>query len=293
VSVESPFYTDRIERKYQVGIDPSDLSAFCRDVSRYAPLHEFIPGRQITWVNSIYFENQEFDLLRFSLLSGQDNIHVRLRTYEYDGSPPRPIPDYWLEMKIKKEEVRKKKRLKMQGEALGAFLEGRDVAGRILEDNLDGADPENIRSSYREIQNTIFNLGLKPTLLVAYRRVAFQNEIERLSIDWDVHYYHVSQHVHRYPSWRDVAKCLGEKTEKIFLELKCPQGAIPTWVANLKRDYPLWELGYFSKYNEGMSFLFPGQFKHLTESNYFLRMIKAYTEAWRHPSERGRVILSI
>jgi SPX domain protein involved in polyphosphate accumulation len=277
----SPVYMDRIERKYEVGISQNSLPDLWRDVSRYVPLHEFTPGQQITWVNSVYFENKDFDLLRFGLLNIQDNIHVRVRTYEYDGYPTRPISSYWLEMKIKKEEVRKKKRLRMQGEALGAFLEGKDVGGRILEYNQDGADPENIRSSYREIRNTIFNLGLKPTLLVAYKRVAFQNGSERLCLDWDIHYYHVGHHVHHYPSWKDIAKCLGEKTGKILLELKCSRGPLPAWVGNLKRSYPLSELGYYSKFNEGMSLLFPGHFKHLTESNHFLQMIKAYTEDWK------------
>ena len=284
--MESPVYMDRVERKYQVGISETALPTLWRDVNRYLPLYEFTPGRQITWVNSVYFENKDFDLLRFGLLNMHDNIHVRLRAYEYDCNPPEPISNYWLEMKIKKEEVRRKKRVVMQREALGAFIRGENVERKILDSSLNGADPEIVRNSYREIRDTILNLGLRPTLLVTYKRAAFQNESERLCLDWDIHYYSVGQDVYRYPSWKDVGKESAGRPDTVLLELKCPRGAIPAWVENLKGSYPVWEWKYYSKFNEGMSFLFPGLFKNYVESSYFLQMIKAYTDGWKASLER-------
>ncbi|MBI4488324.1 MAG: VTC domain-containing protein [Deltaproteobacteria bacterium] len=283
--MKSPVYMDRIEKKYEVGISQNSLPDLWRDVSRYVPLHEFTPGQQITWVNSVYFDNKDFDLLRLGLLNLRDNIHVRLRTYEYDSYPSQPISNYWLEMKIKREEVRRKKRLRIEREALKAFLNGKDVGGWILDCNLESADPENIRSSYREIRHTIFNLDLKPTLLVTYKRVAFQNGSERLSLDWDIHYYHIGLHVYRYPSWRDIARTLAVKADRVLLELKCPGGASPAWFGELGRNYPLREIRHYSKFNEGMSYLFPDLFKHYAESNYCLQMIKAYTDGWKAPLE--------
>ena len=286
MSVESLAYIDRLERKYQVGIDQNDLPAFWRDVGRYAPLYEFTPGQQVTWVSSVYFENKEFDLLRLGFLSIHGGIHVRLRTYEYECHPSRPILNYWLEMKTRKDQARKKRRLKMQREALAAFLEGKDIGGRILEDDLDSADPEMARRFYQEIRETILKLDLKPTLLVTYKRVAFQNETERLSIDWDMRFYHIGLHIHRYPSLKDIATTLGEKVDTVVLELKYPQGAFPAWVENLKRSYPIWERRYYSKFKDGMHCLFPQIFKRYAESNCFLQMIRAHTENWGVPLER-------
>lgn len=282
VEAKSPIYIERVEKKYEVGLGESGLPALWRDLSRYIPLHEFTPGQPITLVSSVYFDNKDCDLLRYSLISMYDNIHMRLRTYEYDSQPRGQISDYWVEMKIKKDEVRRKKRFRMKRGTLVEFFEGKEVENRVLDNMPEGADPEMIRSFYREIRDTMLKLGLRPILLVKYKRMAFQNERERerVSLDWDIHHYRVRPIGSRYPSRRAISKRPVGK-DRIFLELKYPEGTFPAWFEDFRRRYPLWERRYYSKFDEGMRFLLQGPLKHYKESNYFLEMLEAYKEDWR------------
>ncbi|MFQ5887575.1 MAG: VTC domain-containing protein, partial [Candidatus Hydrothermarchaeales archaeon] len=186
-----------------------------------------------------------------------------------------PISDYWIEVKIRKEERRRKKRFMVKRDALLDFLGGKDVGEKILSYNQENADPEVIRSLYRETQETILTLGLRPIFLVTYKRVAFQNGSERLSLDWDIQYYRVGTNVYSYDSWKYLVERPAGKAKKTFLEFKYPQGGLPEWIAELQRRYPIWERNY-SKFVGGMWFLFQGQLSYDREADSFLQMIETY-----------------
>jgi SPX domain protein involved in polyphosphate accumulation len=281
--MESPIYMERVERKFEVGICESGVPALSRDLARYVPLHEFIPGQQITLVSSVYFDNNDYDVLRFSLLSMNDNVHFRLRNYESSTYPAAPVSDYWMEIKVKKEEQRRKKRFRIKGEDIAGFFGGKggEVAERVLSYNRMNGDGEILSNFYRDIKGAVSWLGLKPILLVSYRRIAFQNERERVSLDWDIQYRHMSPRFYRDPSWKEIAKTPVGKEKTVRLELKCPQGVSPSWMADLQRKYPIWESKYYSKFREGMKFLLQGPLKRDRRADSFLEMIEAYSEDWR------------
>lgn len=273
--MKGPIYQDRVERNYQVGVSVDRVASLWRDLSEFLPSCGLNPIYAITSVGSVYFDNRDFDLTRYNLLNGGRYMLVRLRTYENYDESPKPISDYWVEVKIRERERWRKKRFRLNRADLPAFLEGRDGGQRVLDYNRNGVDPDIIRKLYKETQETVLTNGLKPMLLLTYRRVAFQNETERVCLDTDIHYYHADANVYSYDSWKYPLEEPAGKSAKTILEVKYPMGRLPTWIADLEKSYPLGHTN-FSKYVEGMGFLFRGPLKHHKEANYLLPRIEAY-----------------
>jgi hypothetical protein len=116
---------------------------------------------------------------------------------------------------------------------------------------------------------------LKPILLLTYKRIAFQGEIERLSIDWDLQHYSVSTNAYDYSSWKDLAEAPVGKSNNIILEMKYLQGDVPAWFRELQQRYPIRQREYL-KPVEGMGSLFQGPLKHHKEAKLFCPLIAAY-----------------
>jgi SPX domain protein involved in polyphosphate accumulation len=154
-------------------------------------------------------------------------------------------------------------------------LEAGDGAQSVLNDNQSDTDPQLIRSLYRETQELILTMGLKPNFLLTYKRIAFQSETERVSLDWDIQYYHVDTNVYFFNSWKYPLGQPAGISHKIILELKYPQGTLPAWIAELEKRYPIQETG-FLKFVEGMGFLFQGPLKNQKEADSFLQLIEGY-----------------
>ena len=222
---------------------------------------------------SVYFDNKDCDLLRYSLFGRL--MLVRLRSYETYGRPPGPITEYWVEVKTAADERRKKRRFRLTKGALLEFLEARDAGESVIDCNGHIAEADLIRDLYRDTQETVFTMGLQPILLVVYKRVAFQNENERLSIDWDVQYHYVTNDVLDYDSWKYLVEKPAGKSDRVILEMKYLHGGVPGWFHELQQRHPIQRREYL-KPIEGMGFLFQGPLRHHKEANYFLPIIEAY-----------------
>lgn len=274
--MKGPIYQDRTERNYQIGASEDGVAGLWRELSEYLPKYGLHPIYEITCVGTVYFDNRDYDLTRYTVSNGGRHLLVRLRTYENYGESPKPISDYWVEVKIREKERWRKKRFRLNRADLPEFLEGRVGGQSVLDDNQNGVDLDVVRSLYRETQETVLTMGLKPIFLLTYKRIAFQNEIERLSLDWDIQYYHVGTNVYSYDSWKYPVEEPAGKSDKTILELKYPQGSPPAWIADLEKRYPIRKTN-FLKFVEGMGFLFQGPLKHHKEANSFLQMKDAYT----------------
>lgn len=273
--MEGPIYQDRIERNYEVGVGVGGVAGLWRELSEFLPKYGLHPINEITGVGTVYFDNRDYDLTRYTVLNPGRRMLVRLRTYETFGESPKPISHYWIEVKKRLKREWRKKRFRLNRTNLPGFLEGRDVTQSVLADSQNGVDPEVIRDLYREIQELILTMGLKPFFLLTYKRVAFQNDVERVSLDWDNQYYEVGTDVYSYDSWKYPVEEPVGKSHKTILELKYPRTTFPAWIADLEKKYPIQETG-FLKFVEGMGFLFRGPLKSHKEADYFLRLIEAY-----------------
>ena len=268
-----PAFNDRIERKYQIGISEYEVAGFWRDLRSILGPYGLAPVQDITSVGSVYFDNKDCDLLRYSLF-GRLMI-VRVRTYEMFGRLPKPITDFWFEVKTAIGERRKKRRIRLTKSALLELLEGRDAGETVFECNENGAGRDVIGDLYRETQETVLTMGLNPILLVICKRVAFQGKGERLSIDWDIQYHHVSNDIFDNDSWKYLAEKPAGKADKVILETKYVEGDVPVWFGELQRRYPIWRRE-FLKPVEGMGFLFKGPLKQHKEADTFVRMTESY-----------------
>ena len=271
----NPIYIDRVERKYLVGVDEDGIATFFRDLSSFLGPYGLEPVQEITTVGTVYFDNKDYDLLRYILLIRRCHILVRLRAYEYFDRPPEPISEYWMEVKNRDANRRRKKRFRIKRSTLRNFLDGQDVVEKIVADNQEEADRETISNLYSEMRETFFTWGLRPALFVTYKRVAFQSGSERLSLDWDIQYYPTNDKVYSYDTWKYPVEAAAGKAKQIVMELKYPQGALPGWIPDLQGKYPIWERNYV-KPVEGMGFLFEGPLRDDRQADSFLRMVKAY-----------------
>jgi hypothetical protein len=269
-----PAFNDRVEKKFQVGIDEADVGAFWRDLGSILRPYGLEPVQEITSVGSVYFDNKDFDLLRFSLFGHL--LLFRTRVYEHYGRAPEPISEYWVEVKTAQGARRRKRRFPLNKEQLFDFLDGKELGETsILTVYTD--DPE-MRASYRANQETVLTMGLKPTLLVTCKRVAFQGETARLSIDWDVEYHAAASNIYDLPSWKYLVTPPVGTAGKVILEVKCVMDEeVTRWFVELQRRFPIWPREYL-KPVEGMGCLFKGPLKHHKEASYFLPLINAYLE---------------
>ena len=270
--MKTPAFNDRIERKYQIGITESEVAGFWRDLRSFLRPYGLAPLQEITSVGSVYFDNKDCDLLRYSLFGRL--MVVRVRTYEMFGRLPKPITDFWVEVKTAIGERRRKRRLRLTKTALVEFLEGRDAGETVFECNKNGVGRNVIADLYRETQETVFTMGLKPILMVLCKRVAFQGKGERLSIDWDVQYHHVTNEIFNHDSWKYLVEKPAGKSDKVILETKYLDCEVPAWFIELQRTYPIWRRE-FLKPVEGMGFLFRGPLKQHKEADTFVPMIES------------------
>jgi VTC domain-containing protein len=266
-------FNDRIEEKYQVDVSENEVAGLWRDLNSFLRPYGLVPVQEITSVGSVYFDNKDCDLLRYSLLGRL--MLVRLRVYEAYGRYPEPLSAFWVEVKTAKDGRRQKKRFRLNKSALLDFLEGKDAGESVFSSNRHEANKDLVRDLYRESQETVLTMGVKPMLMVVYKRVAFQSEVERLSIDWDLKYYNVTTAVYDLYSWKDLIEPPTGKADKVILELKYLQGDVPNWFHILQQKYPIRRREYL-KPVEGMGFLFRGPLGRHKEANRLLPMIDAY-----------------
>lgn len=270
-----PAFNDRIEKKFQVGIEEKDVGALWRDLTSVLQPYGLEPVQKITSVGSVYFDNKDCDLLRFCLFGHL--LLFRTRAYELYGRAPDPIREYWVEVKTAQGARRRKRRFPLSKDALFEFLDGREFAQASNHSSTQTGE-SNLSESYHASQETVLTMGLKPILLVTCKRVAFQGETARLSIDWDVKYYSAANNIYDLDSWKYLVDPLVGSAGKVILEMKCLQDeGAPAWFFELQRRFPIWQWEYL-KPVEGMGFLFRGPLKHHKEAHYFLPLINAYLE---------------
>jgi len=152
----NPIYIDRVERKYLVDMDEGEMAGFFRDLTSFLAPYGLDPVQEITNVGTCYFDNRDFDLLRYILLIRRCHILVRLRAYEYYDRPPEPISEYWMEVKIRDADRRRKRRFRLKKLTLRDFLNGQDVVEKVVEENRAEAKPEAIRKLFSETRETFF-----------------------------------------------------------------------------------------------------------------------------------------
>ena len=100
-------------------------------------------------------------------------MRIRARKYEYDSTSFPDSSAYWVELRIRKGDIRKKQRLKLEGRDLHDLLEGKEINGSILDYDRAHADSRLCHEVYKKIQDIIIEKSLRPVLLAVLDRRTF------------------------------------------------------------------------------------------------------------------------
>jgi hypothetical protein len=225
--------TARFEWKYCV--PPDRAEELCSALRPRTDPDTFCTGPDNSYfVRSLYYDTSG---LRF-YHEKKDRLKVRrkLRVRHYGEE------QYFLEIKRKIEKEVVKERVVVPGFQLASALDGVDpavvMAGRSDED----------RRTLERFRQQVKNLGLIPTLLVAYRRRAMAGRAEpdlRITLDDDLR-----GRTHPGPNALFVEEELLPFETRSVLELKF-SGRPPRWLVDLVREFRLRRESY-SKYCEGI-----------------------------------------
>ncbi len=194
-----------------------------------ARLDEYIkPDRYFqSTVCSIYYDTDDYELIRHSIEKPVYKEKLRLRSYNVPG----PEGTVFVELKKKFKGIVYKRRVTMTAREAMAYLSGRAPA------------PVESQTS-RELDWVLKSYALSPKIFIACDRsayVAVDDENLRITFDEDIR-------------WRDTELdlTLGDHGKavldggQVLMEIKIP-GASPMWLAHLLSELEIFPTG-FSKY---------------------------------------------
>ena len=216
------FVFKRYEKKYL--LDPVQYAELKSRLEKYMDADEY--GRYT--ICNIYFDTDDYELIRTSLEKPVYKEKLRLRSY----GVPKDNDRIFAEVKKKLDGVVYKRRTAMTAEEAGDFL----IRG-IKPSSADG-------QILSEIEWFLSRYQPEPKIFLAYDRVAlFGKEDPALRITFD-----------RNIRWRDTDLDLrfgdwGEMVlppDKILMEIKIP-GTVPVWLGHMLSEIGLFPTS-FSKY---------------------------------------------
>ena len=211
----------RHEKKYILTIEQCD--EFSRRIAPYVQKDEY---GEYTICN-VYYDTDNFDLIRESLEKPQFKQKMRLRSYGI----PTAEDKVFLELKKKYEGIVYKRRIKLPYAECMNYLE-------------KGITPRKDNISFKEIDYVKKHFGLKPKVYLAYDRLAFvANDDPTLRITFD---YNIRARAEN-PSFDagDYGHPVLEETKRI-LELKVGM-AMPRWLIDILNEMQIRRRS-FSKY---------------------------------------------
>ena len=212
----------RVEKKYLLTEDQ------CAEL--LARIEEHIQPDEYSdyTISNVYFDTDCSDLIRTSLEKPPYKEKLRIRSY----GTPKPEDTVFLEMKKKWDGVVYKRRVEMPYEAAQTYLEKGDY-------------PEKYDCQIlREIDHMIKHYDLKPSLFLAYDRLAYvlkEDTAIRFTIDRRIR----SRREKIRLADGDAGELLYEDG-KCLLEIKAPQ-TLPLWFAKTLAELKIFPRS-FSKY---------------------------------------------
>jgi SPX domain protein involved in polyphosphate accumulation/uncharacterized membrane protein YidH (DUF202 family) len=225
-------------------------------------------------ISSVYFDNDVMDLYRGRLEKNEGAEAIRLRWY---GSPePNEV---FVERKTHREdwtgEISCKERFTVKAKHVNEYLAGKysadEIKTKVLKEGISEEKAEKTRILAEEVQNSVLNKKLKPTLRTFYNRTAFQLPADasvRISLDTELTM--IKEDVPSNRNWKrnDFDKKhpfsnLNENEVVHFpyaileVKLQTQYGSTsPAWVENLVKSHLVEEVPKFSKYIHGCSILY-------------------------------------
>lgn len=225
----------RFEFKYF--LDEAVAEAIKQDTKHFLVPDPYIEERQGYWVNSIYFDNQDFACFWEKTDGLFFRRKIRFRVYGKNKDSA-----LFLELKRKKGDIILKDRLVVKNRQIDQVLE--NSLDYLLKRQSNEAEFDLIR----EYLSTRWRQGLMPVIFIRYFREPLISQYEDLRLTFDENIQATKISEFSFDQDEEKAKELLDKGT--VLELKFT-GSLPYWLYHLIKKYNL-RRQPFSKFCQGM-----------------------------------------
>lgn len=178
-------------------------------------------------ISNIYFDTEDFELIRSSIEKPEYKEKVRLRSY---GKATEDSPVF-VELKKKLDGIVYKRRVEMSLEDARKYL-------------YYGIYPEQDGQILREIDYTVNRYNLRPAAAVSYDRIAFYGKEDgqlRVTFDHNICCRHYALDLSKGAFGAPLLE-----PGQMLMEVKIP-GAMPVWMSRLLAELSVYPVSY-SKY---------------------------------------------
>ncbi|HEU5074958.1 MAG TPA: polyphosphate polymerase domain-containing protein [Polyangiaceae bacterium] len=240
---------ERVETKYLV--PPERLPALLQRVSARLWAHPFMgesacPGGTQYVVTSVYFDTPSRAYFLAAQRNAWKNLKLRLREYSEIQEPssellaeppllPRPEPWLWLELKQREGSTTSKRRIRIsRAKAASLFAASRAGQAPSQEQAQEQQEFEALLLHSKEAGEP-----LEPSVLVSYRRRAFQVDEGqlRVTIDLGIEYHRVPTSLTdlKGPLAQSALGAAAGREPRAVVEVK-RLGSLPSWLEQTLRE---------------------------------------------------------
>lgn len=183
-----------------------------------------LPGMQQS-VASVYFDTPDRSYLAAARRDAQNNVKLRAKEYGDGSSCP---PSWWLELKSRQGLFTSKRRFQLPKAAAARLFDRPELA--LLGSAVDNVDARALLEHLQAQPEPV-----RPSVLVNYQRLAFQNPggTLRVTIDLDLAFFRAPQHLllgNRALSRSELGSPAGLEPRAV-VEVK-RIAALPSWLAD-------------------------------------------------------------
>jgi hypothetical protein len=222
-----------MERKYKV--EPEEVPALLDALSAKMQRSEFITGKPVVHIATLYFDTPEFHFAKKASGNGSVSIKLRAKDYSYRVNGAVETSDFcWIEIKSRNGIATEKWRFPLgKGLVKGLVFDEdlKDPVAECAEEN--GADAAQALENYERFRSYLREFKIAPSSIATYSRHVFTLEEWdlRLTVDCNVRYFRAPKNPYsgkRVITAEDLGRPTGFENSAI-LETKSGDG-LPGWV---------------------------------------------------------------
>jgi hypothetical protein len=197
-------------------------------------LAEYIKGRPVVQISTVYFDTPEYDFARKAINNGSVSVKLRSKEYSYKIDGTLETSNFcWIEIKSRNGLATEKWRFPLSKSAFPELLQGRDIGDVVAESARKSSCTEEALENYKRFLGHIERHQILPSTVVTYsRRVYELKEWDlRLTLDSDVRYYRAPRNPYAGTKSIIPAKLgqpIGEE-DTVIVETKSGNG-LPGWL---------------------------------------------------------------
>ncbi len=235
--MEPSLVVKRMERKYKV--EQNDVPAFLDALSSKMKVSEYILGRPVVQIATVYLDTPDFHYAKRALNNSSMSIKLRAKDYSYRVQGALETSNFcWVEIKSRDGISTEKWRFPMSKRVFGQLYRGRDVSKAVASSARKKSYSKQAVENYKRFQSHIHEREIAPSTVVTYSRRVFELEAWklRLTVDSNVRYYKAPADPYSYLK-TIVPEKLGEPIgteDDVIVETKSANG-VPGWLWSLLR----------------------------------------------------------